>query len=42
MGYLLQAWELSQQQFTMTMKQVVTNAGDGTLENEESIADKKK
>jgi len=37
MGFLIQAWEMSQQKFTMNMKQVVTNAGDGTLENEASI-----
>ena len=29
MGFLLQAWEMSQQKFTMNMKQVVTTAGDG-------------
>ena len=37
MGFLIQAWEMSQQKFTMNMKQVVTNAGDGTLENEASV-----
>ena len=37
MGFLIQAWEMSQQKFTMNMKQVVTNAGDGTLENDASI-----
>lgn len=37
MGFLIQAWEMSQQKFTMNMKQVVTNAGDGTLENETSV-----
>lgn len=39
MGFLIQAWEMSQQKFTMSMKQVVTNAGDGTLENEESVGE---
>ena len=42
MGFLLQAWEMSQQKFTMNMKQVVTTAGDGTLENEESINELRK
>ena len=37
MGFLIQAWEMSQQKFTMNMKQVVTTAGDGTLENDESV-----
>ena len=37
MGFLIQAWEMSQQKFTMNMKQVVTNAGDGTLENDVSV-----
>ena len=37
MGFLIQAWEMSQQKFTMNMKQVVTNAGDGTLENDASV-----
>ncbi len=37
MGYLLNAWKESQKKFTMSLKQVVYNAGDGTLENDESI-----
>lgn len=37
MGYLINAWRDTQKRFTMSLKQVVNNAGDGTLENEESI-----
>ena len=37
MGYLINAWNDTQKKFTMSLKQVVNIAGDGTLENEESI-----
>lgn len=37
MGYLINAWNETQKRFTMSLKQVVNIAGDGTLENEDSI-----
>lgn len=37
MGYLINAWNAEQNEFKMSMKQVVSLAGDGSLENEESI-----
>lgn len=36
MGYLIDAWKRSQEKFHMTLRQVVTSAGDGTLENDAS------
>ncbi len=39
MGYLINAWNETQKKFTMSLKQVVNIAGDGTLENEESITE---
>ena len=37
MGYLINAWNETQKRFTMSLKQVVNIAGDGTLENADSI-----
>ena len=37
MGYLIEAWKMSQKKFHMSLKQVVANAGDGSLENDASI-----
>lgn len=37
MGYLINAWNETQKTFTMSLKQVVSVAGDGSLENENSI-----
>lgn len=39
MGYLINAWNETQKRFTMSLKQVVNIAGDGTLENEDSICE---
>ena len=39
MGYLINAWNETQKRFTMSLKQVVNIAGDGTLENAESISE---
>lgn len=39
MGYLINAWNETQKRFTMSLKQVVNIAGDGTLENEDSIGE---
>ena len=36
MGYLINAWKETQKTFTMSLKQVVSVAGDGTLENDDS------
>lgn len=37
MGYLINAWNETQKHFTMSLKQVVNIAGDGSLENVASI-----
>lgn len=37
MGYLIEAWKMSQKKFHMNLKQVVSTAGDGSLENIDSI-----
>ena len=37
MGYLINAWNETQKRFTMSLKQVVNIAGDGSLENAASI-----
>ena len=39
MGYLINAWNETQKRFTMSLKQVVNIAGDGTLENDDSIGE---
>ena len=39
MGYLINAWNETQKKFKLSLKQVVNIAGDGTLENDESIGE---
>lgn len=39
MGYLINAWKETQKKFTMSLKQAVNIAGDGMLDNAESIGE---
>ena len=39
MGFLINAWKDSQKKFTMSLKQVVSIAGDGMLDNDDSIGE---
>ena len=39
MGYLINAWKEAPGSFTMSLKQVVSIAGNGALEDEESIGE---